>query len=111
MIKVLLSRNGDGSIWAFSVDDHGGSEACACVSLLVINTVNSIETLTGADFRCDYEKSGGRICFSMPRYKKSGGHRDAGLLLEAMAMGLRDTAELFPKDISIEENKSEKAGS
>ncbi|MCL2664195.1 MAG: ribosomal-processing cysteine protease Prp [Defluviitaleaceae bacterium] len=101
MIKITLRRNADGFMWAFEAENHGGHEACAAVSMLLINTVNSIKAFTDAEFDCDYNKKGGSLKFYMPLHKKNGCHRDANLLLEAMALGINDTQKLYPKDVKV----------
>jgi len=105
MIFINIRRNKDGHIWSFSADNHGRNDVCAAVSLLVLNTVNSIEAYTDAAFTYDYNEDGGHIRFDMEGMKEVGSHHDAGLLLDAMSLGLRSVAEQYPDEVLIEEGK------
>ena len=53
MILAGVTKDADGKITAFTVQNHGESYVCSAVSMLVLNTVNSIEALTGQQFDCD----------------------------------------------------------
>ena len=80
---------------------------CAAVSMLVINTINSIEALTDADFTCDTDEANGRISFTLitPRGVSDG--RDAGILLDAMLMGLESVAAEHPTVLTISTEERE----
>ena len=69
--------------------ESGEDIVCAAVSVLTINTMNSIETFTNAksSFACDEES--GMIDF---RILGNPG-KDAKLLLDAMVLGLETIAE------------------
>lgn len=97
MIKTKITRKGPGSIEAFTVENHGDSYVCSAVSMLVINTINSIETLTPQHFDCDYDESGGYIRFSLKGPNDSG----AELLLESMLLGLTHVQEQYPSEIEL----------
>ena len=101
MISIELVRGGNGEIIGFSAKNHGKSIVCAAVSMLVINTINSIEKLTRQALRCDYLTEGGYITFErLTPYEAQ-----AGLLLEAMMLGLYSAKENYPLDIEITERK------
>jgi len=51
----------DGAVCGFEVSGHGESVVCAAVSMLCINAVNSLETLTGCLMEYEYEPKGGYI--------------------------------------------------
>jgi uncharacterized protein YsxB (DUF464 family) len=89
-------RREDGQIAAFTVKNHGDSHVCAAVSMLVINTVNAIEALTPAEFTCDVEDRQS-ISFSLKAAAP-----DARILLEAMYMGLCETAREHPTELELE---------
>ena len=99
MIHIKIKRNKEGRIRAFTARNHGVSEVCAAVSVLVINTVNSIEALTDERFTCAYEEEGGYIRFKL--VNEPG--KDASLLLEAMALGLRSVKERYEDEITLTE--------
>ena len=98
MILAKLTRSPGGSIEAFTVENHGESFVCAGVSMLVLNTVNSIEALTGQKFTCDYHPDGGYISFEL----KGQQDKDAALLLESMYLGLTGVKDQYPTEIKTE---------
>ena len=69
------------------------------MSMLVINTVNSIEALTGESFTCDYKEDGGFIRFAL----SSAPGRESSLLLDAMVLGLRSVKERYGNEIKLKE--------
>ena len=105
MISVTISRNPAGRIYGFSVLNHSKSDVCAAVSLLTLNTVNSIEALTDETFNCDYNPEGGFLQVELPRVKEGLESPSAGLLLDAMALGLHSVKENYSNEIEIEDVK------
>ena len=59
MIKVTFYKNSDGSYAGFQslghagYSEHGSDIICAAVSVLVINTINSITELTDDDIEVE----------------------------------------------------------
>jgi len=103
MIKTTILCCDEGTVIGFTIKYHGDPIVCAAVSLLVINTFNSIEKLTGLterDYHCKYDDSGGFIDFSLndPNMRDTG----AGILLDAMVLGLESVKQHYPKEIKIE---------
>jgi uncharacterized protein YsxB (DUF464 family) len=102
LILISIRRNiKNGRISAFTAENHGRSEVCAAVSLMVLNTVNSVEALTGEPFKCEYDENGGFIDFSMD---KAPG-KNAGLLLESMWLGLRSVRDKYDNEINLSEEQ------
>ncbi len=108
MIKVKIYRNKDFRICGFTVDGHAGfSEegadiVCSAVSILVINTINSIEKFTKEEFSANAdEKNGGHISCDFPQIKEGKHCHDAELLLEAMLNGLKSIEEEYGCYIKI----------
>jgi len=97
VILAEITRDNSGSIESFTVKNHGDSYVCGAVSMLVLNTINSIEALTTQAFDCDYDESGGYICFSLKVPKDDG----ANLLLNAMLLGLTHVQEQYPREIQL----------
>ena len=91
MISITVYRKKD-SVVRFSSVGHAGygeygqDVVCAAVSMLVINTLNSIEVLC-RDRHIDEEISEGIIDRSYP----DGLSHDGALLMESMIMGLTET--------------------
>jgi len=104
MINAKIMRNGNGQIIGFTVKNHGETHVCAAVSMLVINTVNSIESLTilGADgFECSYNAEGGFLTFSLKDHEPR--DAQAGLLLDALELGLYSVRDEHPSEIDVKE--------
>jgi uncharacterized protein YsxB (DUF464 family) len=111
MISVTIRRNPAGDIYGFSVLDHGGSIVCAAVSLLTLNTVNSIEFLLDEDLIYDHNpEKGGLLHMELPRIKEGHRNREADLLLESMALGLRSVRDSYGNEIEINEIKVDESG-
>ena len=97
MILIQFQHDKSGKLVAFTVKNHGDSHVCAAVSFLVQNTINSIEALTDEDFDCEYATEGGYLT-----YATCGVRGDkAGLLLDAMELGLHAAAEIKRGEIEI----------
>ena len=104
MIDVKIRRNSAGQTVGFVVKNHGETHVCAAVSMLVINTVNSIEILTqiGEDgSTCEHEAAGGYIAFSLNDHELR--DAEAGLLLDALVIGLCSVRDEHPNEISVKE--------
>ena len=100
MIQADITKDNQGNICGFSISNHGESKACAAVSMLAINTVNSIESFTEDDIMYEYdEKSGGYLKFALVKETASEG---AVVLLKALELGLTHVKELYPEEISLE---------
>ena len=102
MINAKIVRDSSGKVISFTFENHGESIACAAVSMLVLNTVNSIELLTEDDFAYEYnEKKGGYLSFALtdPSYRSDG----IGILLDAMLIGLAFAKKEHPDEIEITE--------
>ena len=98
MIHVEIVRAADGSIKGFSCEGHAGAAAkgkdviCAAVSMMVINTVNSIEAFLPEDLKkMTVESDGvkGRISCGFSELPS----KEAGLLLNSMYLGLKTIEE------------------
>ena len=101
MISVTIRRNNKGQIHSFSATGHGKTDACAAVSLFVINTANSIEALTDEDISGEYDPKGGYMYFELQDNISS----EANILLEALALGLRSVKENYNQEIELTELK------
>lgn len=105
MIKVEFSRNHNNDIVGFEVSGHAGYDnsgkdiICAAVSMLVINTVNSIEAFTDTDIETDSsnDNDDARISAGISGHISN----EAAVLLKSLELGLTQAAEGNPKYISI----------
>ena len=99
MTKITIYRNENREVERFSCSGHAGYAAsgsdivCASISVLVINTINSIETFTSTAFICDVEEETGDIDFRFTEVISP----DASLLIESMILGLKDIQNDYGK--------------
>lgn len=110
MIRVKVFRNESGDIYGFRLTGHadysrsGRDIVCSAVSMLSINTINSIERLTDERFSCETDNNKGGFLEMVLSDIKNGGHNhDVQLLLEAMLIGLNDIKKEYSRYISINE--------
>ncbi len=103
MIDIRIEKNKD-SYRRLTLDghagfaDYGNDIVCAAVSMLVINTVNSIERFTDDGMRLDSNEEKGFIDCSFPQ----GLSHDGSLLMDSAALGLAAIADQYPDNVSIE---------
>jgi len=92
-ITIYHSQNQD--VEGFYCSGHAGYDiegydvVCAAISVLVINTINSIETFTSCPFTYEAEEESGNIDFRFTE----GITQDAALLIDAMILGLKGIQE------------------
>ena len=91
MIKATFYRNSDNLYTGFCVTGHAGFArrgkdiVCSAVSMLVINTINSIDVLTDADIEVHEDKSG-----TIELQLKSKSDDKSQLLISALSLGLTE---------------------
>jgi len=102
MINATILHNNEGMAVGFTIKSHGDPIVCSAVSMLVINTVNSIQKLTAITEEDYYLKcnEGGFIGFALRR--SSLRNAGAGILLDALVIGLDSVSEQYPKDINFD---------
>ena len=99
MITVTISKNADKEYTAVSSTGHAGYAAygqdivCAAVSVLLINTLNAIETLTGDGglMHIVQNEEDGVLCCTF----QGATGQDTRLLLDAMVLGLEGIREQY----------------
>jgi uncharacterized protein YsxB (DUF464 family) len=107
MIKVEFYRNKNKNICAFTVSGHadyakaGSDIVCSAVSLLVFNTINSIEKFVAEKIEYGMEDNGGYITCVLPNIQKNVDSHDANLLLDTMVFGLKSLELEYNKYIHI----------
>lgn len=96
MINVTVRKH-DGSYKGIEISGHAGFAkrgkdiVCSAVSILVLNTVNSIENFTDDDITIQSEKNGGYVRLT---FNAAPSH-DAALLLDCMVFGLGQIADEY----------------
>ncbi|PKM49735.1 MAG: ribosomal-processing cysteine protease Prp [Firmicutes bacterium HGW-Firmicutes-7] len=102
MVKVILLFKKDQLI-GFEMlghanfDDYGKDIVCASVSVLAINTVNSIETFTKDVFDCTVREKDGFIRFQLI----SNISEESKLLLSAFNLGIQGINQQYCNNIDI----------
>ena len=92
MTKITIYRNENREVERFTCTGHAGYAAsgedivCAGISILVINTINSIETFTSVPFVCEADEETGDIDFQFTDEISP----NASLLIESMILGLKE---------------------
>jgi len=107
VISAALHRDRLGRVYAFSVRNHGHSAVCGAVSMLAINTANSVQALTREPFACYCNEADAFIWLELPHVKHGGESRGAALLLEAMALGLWSVKARYSDEIEIKEDDND----
>jgi len=102
MIKVIALKNCHGLYYDFEVSGHAGYAengfdiVCSAVTVLVFNTINSIETFTEDYLEYSYEPDGGYIKFSLPNIKKNNKpSKETDVLLKSLILGLESIEEEY----------------
>ena len=91
MIKVNIFQSEKNECVGFSVSGHAGAGVagedivCSAVSILVINTINSIESFTKDEFTLLTDEETGMIEFNLQNKPSE----SATLLLKTMILGLQ----------------------
>ena len=101
MIKATILQLKGRNI-GYVIKNHGDPVVCAAVSMLAINTINSIKAFTplkDSEFILKSDEKGGFIAFSLKGlHSRTSG---AGILLDALALGLKDVQAQHPKDLKL----------
>ena len=103
MTEVTIYRNEDREVSRFTCnghaeyDEYGKDIVCARISVLVINTINAIETFTSCDFVCEADEESGEMDFSFTDEIT----QDASLLIDTMILGLQSIQENYGNEYII----------
>lgn len=100
MIKITFHKTRAGEYRGFICDGHAGFAAygedivCAAVSALVINTINSLEEITGEkmDVTCDEKRGLIRCLFREQPVKET-----SRVLIDSLVLGLTRIEEQYGK--------------
>jgi uncharacterized protein len=99
MVHITIYKNGLGEYTGFRTSGHasyaeyGQDIVCAAISVLTINTVNSVEKLTDCEFGFDKDEESGRMEFILEEQAPA----EAKLLLSSMVLGLQGIQESYGK--------------
>lgn len=99
MTTITITKSKNGNYKQVECKGHTGYAnsgediVCAAVSVLVINTVNSLESLTDAKMQVDTDEDSGMITFRFTEDLKEGGR----LLVDSLVLGLTNVAGQYGK--------------
>ena len=102
MIQITIYQDSDSRIVGFDSVGHaeyadsGSDIVCAATSALVINAINSIETLTKDKFSEETEEADGIIRLRMETYS-----HDSQLLLRGLILGLEEMERNYSEYIDV----------
>ena len=97
MTKIEIYKDSAGSYRGFQCRDHAGSGeygfdiVCAAISVLTINTINSLDVLTKDTFELTQEEEAGFIQVLFSNQISSGGR----LLMDSYVMGIESIQEEY----------------
>ena len=112
MIRAILYGR-EGGYTGYRASGHSGYDesgrdiVCAAVSVLGCTCVNSLESLLGVLVRMR-ENDDGILDFDLPDLPADR-QEGAQLLMGALAQGLRDLQEQYPKNLRLEIKKRRKS--
>ena len=96
MVSVIITKQGT-EYKQISLDGHAGDEeagqniVCAAVSVLAINTFNSIERFTDDAFQVDASQDGGHMVMAFPEQLSD----KSILLLDSLLLGLDEIQKQY----------------
>ena len=99
MTNITIFRNKNQEILGFECVGHAGFArfgqdiVCAGISILVQNTINSIQAYTEEGFTCEADEKSGDIRFHFEDVPK----HDAALLINSMILGLQGIQSSYGK--------------
>ncbi len=97
MTTITVSTSHTGIYKSFHCNGHadyaeaGSDIVCAAISILVINTINSIECFGNQKFICTQNEKEGDIYFELSEHPTV----ETKLLLDSMVLGLKDVEKQY----------------
>ena len=99
MTKIKFYRDDNGNFTGFECKGHAGYAesgediVCAAISILTINFVNSVESLTSSFPETNEDENRGYLKVTIKDYDKD----DVQLLFKSLSLGLNAIREDYPK--------------
>ena len=99
MTNITIFRDKNQNVLGFECIGHAGfagcgqDVVCAGISILVQNTINSIQTYTEEGFSCEADEKSGDISFHFSDVPE----HDAALLINSMILGLQGIQSSYGK--------------
>lgn len=104
MIEISIVRDNQGFIWEFAVNghagfaEHGEDIVCSAVSAITQTAVAGLEKMAGVK---KYVKRSGRLKCSVPLDIRDKEKYIAGIILETMAIGLKQLEKSYGKYVTV----------
>lgn len=103
MVKVTIYKNKFNQIISFSTLNHAKDKIiCSAISMIVLNTINSIEYFTSQKFIVDIQEKDAYIHFELTDLNQNKVNDDCNLLLNSLLLGLESIKNEYKNQISIE---------
>ena len=103
MISVTITKDRNGIFKQLECNGHAGFDeygkdiVCSAVSMLVINTINSIEEIAGCDMNLSQNPDDGYILMSLKDGNSEDSVRDASLFADSLILGLKGVIKEYGK--------------
>lgn len=116
MINIDLYYNNQKKLCRFTLAGHAGYAdygqdiVCAAVSMIAINTINSIDLLTKETLSLNQDEAKAYIDCSFPDISANKGSKEASLLLKSMELGLKNIEKQYGEYIQINTKKDSSGG-
>lgn len=97
MTTITVYQSGTDEYKGFTCSGHAGFAeegsdiVCAAISILVINTINSIEQFGRQEFTCEQDQENGIIRFTLQDMPT----KETKLLLDSMILGLKEVEKQY----------------
>ena len=105
MVKVKFYRNKDDIIYGFEAHNHTKNIVCSAVSVLTLNTINSIEKFTDEEFTCDFKEQGGFLKIILPEVKRGKFNKDVDLLSNSCLLGVMGIKADYAEYIEVTDGR------
>ncbi len=103
MIEVYIYKNKYGNVYGYELKNHADPIVCSAVSVLSLNTANSIEAFTNEKVICDYDENGGFFHLEVISLKDAITVDDnpASLLINSFVLGVESIEKEYKKEITV----------
>ena len=98
MIEVNIIRNSESKAVGVQVLNHGDPIVCSAVSMLLLNTCNSLEEFTDAHFSFECATEGGDATLIISKFDDEG---KAELLINSLVLGYKSIELSYKDKISV----------
>lgn len=99
-INIFRDKNDiNDTVYGFEIKGHASSVVCAAISILSMNTANSIEALTDTHFNFEYDNDGGYMLLQADF--SNGENVGAKILLNSFVVGVTGIQEQYSDEVIV----------